>query len=57
MPTLDSTVVSVANRSRRLEMELRRAIEQNELTLFYQSQFQVADGRACGVEVLVGYWI
>jgi hypothetical protein len=31
---------------------LRRAIESDELTLFFQPQFDVTDGQACGVEAL-----
>jgi len=38
------------------EADLRRAIECKELTLFYQPQFQVAYGRACGVEVLARWF-
>ncbi len=50
----DSTT-SVSSRLK-LAMELRRAIENNELTLFYQPQFETATGRACGVEVLARWF-
>lgn len=45
-------VTVLAKRRLRLETDLRRAIENNELTLFFQPQFDVADGHACGVEAL-----
>jgi diguanylate cyclase (GGDEF)-like protein len=45
-------VTVLAKRRLRLEMDLCRAIENHELTLLFQPQFNVADGRACGVEAL-----
>jgi diguanylate cyclase (GGDEF)-like protein len=49
-------VGTVARRRLRLESDLRRAIQNNELTLFYQPQFEIATGRACGVEVLTRWF-
>ena len=37
----------------RVESELRHAIEQDSLELFYQPTFAVADGRMHGVETLI----
>jgi diguanylate cyclase (GGDEF)-like protein len=37
----------------RLESGLRRAIQNRELTLHYQPQFEISNGRACGVEALL----
>lgn len=53
-PTGNVTVL--AKRRSRLEMDLRRAIENQELTLFFQPQFNVANGHACGVEVLARWF-
>jgi diguanylate cyclase (GGDEF)-like protein len=39
-----------------LETDLRQAIEANELTLYYQPQFEVESGLACGVEVLARWF-
>ncbi len=36
-----------------LENELRRALDQGELEIFYQPQARIADGRLCGAEALV----
>lgn len=49
-------VTVLAKRRFRLEMDLRRAIENNELTLFFQPQFDVADGHACCVEALARWF-
>jgi EAL domain-containing protein (putative c-di-GMP-specific phosphodiesterase class I) len=38
------------------ERNLRRAVQNNELTLHYQPQFEVANGQACGVEVLARWF-
>jgi EAL domain-containing protein (putative c-di-GMP-specific phosphodiesterase class I) len=40
----------------RMELSLRRAIENNELTLYYQPQFELHNGAACGVEVLARWF-
>jgi diguanylate cyclase (GGDEF)-like protein len=45
-----------AKRRLRLRMDLSRAIENSELTLHYQPQFEVHGGRACGVEVLARWF-
>jgi diguanylate cyclase (GGDEF)-like protein len=49
-------VAVIAKRRLRLEMDLRGAIENNELTLHYQPQFEVATGAVCGVEVLTRWF-
>jgi EAL domain-containing protein (putative c-di-GMP-specific phosphodiesterase class I) len=49
-------VTVLAKRKSRLEMDLRRAIENDELTLLFQPQFDVADGHACGVEALARWF-
>jgi EAL domain-containing protein (putative c-di-GMP-specific phosphodiesterase class I) len=49
-------VTVLAKRKPRLEMDLRRAIENDDLALFFQPQFDVADGHACGVEALVRWF-
>jgi EAL domain-containing protein (putative c-di-GMP-specific phosphodiesterase class I) len=51
-----ANVTVLAKRRARLVMELRRAIENDELTLFFQPQFDVADGHACGVEALARWF-
>lgn len=49
-------VTVLAKRRLLLETDLRRAIENNELTLFFQPQFDIADGHACGVEALARWF-
>jgi EAL domain-containing protein (putative c-di-GMP-specific phosphodiesterase class I) len=49
-------ITVLAKRRSRLEMDLRRAIENDELTLFFQPQFDVSDGHACGVEALARWF-
>jgi EAL domain-containing protein (putative c-di-GMP-specific phosphodiesterase class I)/GGDEF domain-containing protein len=50
------SVAVFAKRRLRLESDLRHAIDNNELTLYYQPQFDVPYGRACGVEVLARWF-
>jgi EAL domain-containing protein (putative c-di-GMP-specific phosphodiesterase class I) len=45
-------VTVLAKRRPRLETDLRRAVENDAIKLFFQPQFDVADGHACGVEAL-----
>lgn len=37
----------------RVEKDLRRAIQNNELTLYYQPQLNIKSGNVCGVEALI----
>ena len=45
-----------AQRRLRLHTDLSRAIANNELTLYYQPQYEVHGGRACGVEALARWF-
>jgi diguanylate cyclase (GGDEF)-like protein len=45
-----------AKRRLRLRMDLCRAVENRELTLHYQPQFEVHGGRVCGIEVLARWF-
>jgi diguanylate cyclase (GGDEF)-like protein len=49
-------VTVLAKRRMRLETDLRHAIDNNELSLHFQPQFDVADGHACGVEALARWF-
>jgi len=49
-------VAVIARRRIRLEIDLRRAIENDELALYYQAQFEVSGGRGSGVEVLARWF-
>jgi diguanylate cyclase (GGDEF)-like protein len=45
-----------AKRRLRLRMDLCRAVENRELTLHYQPQFEVHGGRPCGIEALARWF-
>jgi EAL domain-containing protein (putative c-di-GMP-specific phosphodiesterase class I) len=51
-----ASVTVLAKRRPRLEIDLGRAVEKEELSLFFQPQFDVADGHACGVEALARWF-
>src|ERR1700721_2800732 len=54
-----STAHSLSLRTKqrlRLRMDLSHAIENGELTLHYQPQFEVRGGRVCGVEALARWF-
>jgi diguanylate cyclase (GGDEF)-like protein len=42
-----------AQTRRGLEMDLRHALEHDELALYYQPQVSISDGRVCGIEALL----
>jgi len=50
------SVAVIAKQRSQLEDDLRQAIENNELALYYQPQFEIPYGRACGVEVLARWF-
>jgi EAL domain-containing protein (putative c-di-GMP-specific phosphodiesterase class I) len=50
------TATPFTKRPLRLSTQLRHAIENRELTLHYQPQFEVHGGRACGVEALARWF-
>jgi diguanylate cyclase (GGDEF)-like protein len=49
-------VTLCAKKRLRLRMDLSHAIENGELTLHYQPQFEVRSGRVCGVEALARWF-
>jgi diguanylate cyclase (GGDEF)-like protein len=49
-------VAPCAKQRRRLRMDLSHAIDNGELTLHYQPQFEVRSGRVCGVEALARWF-
>jgi diguanylate cyclase (GGDEF)-like protein len=51
-----SDVVQEAHHRRQLETSLRNAIDNNELVLHYQPQFEIRSGRLCGVEALARWF-
>jgi EAL domain-containing protein (putative c-di-GMP-specific phosphodiesterase class I) len=50
------TLAPAVHRRLRLETDLRRAIENSKLTLYYQAQFEVGNGAACGIEALARWF-
>jgi diguanylate cyclase (GGDEF)-like protein len=51
-----SELVRHAQQRRQLESGLRNAIQRNELSLYYQPQFEIRSGRVCGVEALARWF-
>jgi diguanylate cyclase (GGDEF)-like protein/PAS domain S-box-containing protein len=49
----DAAIETQAQSRHALEIDLRKAIAQNEFEIHYQSIFDIATGRPCGVEALV----
>jgi len=49
----DASLNETALQRLSMENQLRKAIEQNELSLHYQPQLDLSSGRICGVEALV----
>jgi diguanylate cyclase (GGDEF)-like protein len=56
LQTYSGNVALDAKRRLRLRMDLCHAVENRELTLHYQPQFEVLSGRACGIEVLARWF-
>ncbi|HPF57693.1 MAG TPA: EAL domain-containing protein [Candidatus Competibacteraceae bacterium] len=48
----DATLNEAAHKRLTMENQLRKAIERNELSLYYQPQLDLPSGRICGVEAL-----
>ncbi len=52
----DTEMHALVVRRLKLETELRKAIEQEELRVFYQPIIRLATGKIAGVEALVRWW-